>query len=135
MGSERSHSVHDLLNRYKALYKVLRRRNKHSIIMFSSILPVVDKFDQFFTLVQGINFALEKWCEKSGGTRVFMASHVQFLQKGRPKHESFTRADGLHPIGVGTDDLQSFFQQVLTPEYVYEQTQSKRVKHLAALPY
>ncbi len=32
-------------------------------------------------------------------------------------------------------DLQSFFQQFLTQEYVYKQTQSKRVKRLAALPY
>ncbi len=122
------HTIHDLLNRYKALYKVLRRRNKSAIIMFSSILPYADKFDQFFPLICSINFALEKWCAKSGGTRLFMASHAQFLRKGKPKHELFARVDGLHPNGVGTDDLQSFFQHVLTSEYVYEQTQSKRVK-------
>ncbi len=36
---------------------------------------------------------------------------------------------------VGTDNVQSFFQQVLIPEYVHEQEESKRVKRLAALPY
>ncbi len=64
-----------------------------------------------------------------------MAFHAQFLHKGKRKHESSARADGLHPNGVGTDDLQSFCQLVLTPEYVYKQNQSKRVKRLAALPY
>ncbi len=101
-----AHTVHDLLNRYKALYKVLRRRNKSAIIMYSSILAYADKFNQFFPLIQGINFALEKWCVKSGRTRVFVASHAQFLHKGKPKHESFARADSLHPNRVGTDDLQ-----------------------------
>ncbi len=94
-----AHTVHDLLNRYKALYKVLRHRNKSAIIIFSSILPCADKFDQFFPLIRGINFALEKWCAKSGETRVSMASHAQFLRKGKPKHESFARADGSTTMG------------------------------------
>ncbi len=31
-------------------------------------------------------------------------------RKGKPKHELFAKEDGLHPNGVGTNDLQSFFQ-------------------------
>ncbi len=43
--------------------------------------------------------------------------------------------DGLHRNGMGTDDLQGFYQQLLTPEYVLEQVMSKRVTRLAVLPY
>jgi len=79
------YTVHDLLYRYKALHKVLRRRNKHAIIMFSAILPRADSFDLYFPLIRGANFALEKWCAKSGGRRVFVPSHVQFLRGGEAK--------------------------------------------------
>ncbi len=130
------YTVQEFIIMYKALHRVLRRWNKLAIIMFSSILPQADNFDFYFPLIRGIiNFALEKWCAQSGGRRVFVPSHSQFLRGDRPKTECFARAEGLHPNGVGTDDLQGFFQQVLTPEYVLEQVMSKRVTRLADLPY
>ncbi len=55
-------TVHDIMARYHALNKVICKRNRHAIILFSSILPRADNFDLYFPLIFGLNFALEKWC-------------------------------------------------------------------------
>ncbi len=131
------YTVQDFMIMYRALHKVLRCWNRHAIIMFSSIVPWEAIFDFYFPLIRGINFALEKWCAQSAqssGRRVFVPSHSKF-RKGVGLKQCFARADGLHPNSVGTDDLQGFYQQVLTPEHVLEQVMFKRVTRLAALPY
>ncbi len=67
------------------LYKVMRRRNNYAIIMFSAILPYADKFDKKNSTGPRYQFHPEKNGARSqGGTRLFMASHVQFLRRGRP---------------------------------------------------
>ena len=64
-----------------------------------------------------------------------MSSYKQFIKKGGPRQAAYATADGLHLNGFGTDVLEQFFQQVMTPQYVQEQVNSKRVQRLAALPY
>ncbi len=52
-------TVHDLMARYHTLNKVIRKRTRHAIISFSSILPRADKFYIYFPLIFELNFALE----------------------------------------------------------------------------
>ncbi len=121
--------------RYHTLHKVICKRNRHAIILFSSILPRPDNFYLYFPLIFGLNFALKKWCAQSAGTCVFVSSHKEFIKHGRPKREQYSTTDGLHPNGVGTGVLESFIRQALSPQFILENISSKRVACLVQLPY
>ncbi len=53
-------TVHDIMHKYEALCKVIRRYNRHANLIFSAILPHAHKSNLFFPLIFGLNFALEK---------------------------------------------------------------------------
>ena len=109
--SRRARSVtpQQVLRKYKVLREVIRRLNSRVPILFSSILPRLKQFMKFKPYVLGLNFALEKWCAKSGGSCVFIPSYRSFLAGGEPREELFAK-DGLHLNGAGVDRLEACFQ-------------------------
>ena len=125
--------LQDVLDRYVALNTMIRRRNKHAVLLFSAVLPRLNDFGIYAPLAYGLNFALSKWCAKSGGRRVFVDSAKLFMLNGRPRATAFSQSDGLHLNGFGTDLLEGCYQQVMTYQYIKEQNESKRVKMLASL--
>lgn len=127
-------TVQQILARYMAVHNTIRRRNKHAIILVSSILPRVDDFETYAPLINGLNFALQKWCSKSGGSRIYVPTHKVFMEHGKPRRELFAQ-DGVHPNGVGTDVLENFLQQAFSPQYLVQQLESVRTKMLASLSY
>ena len=92
----------ELLRCFSTLRSVIRRRNSRAVIMFSSVLPRLRKFEVYKPYATGLNFCLEKWCAKSGGACVYIPSYKNFLKGGRPRCELFAR-DGLHLNGAGVD--------------------------------
>ena len=91
----------------------------------------------------GLNFAIEKWCAKSGGTCIFIPSFHSFLsrthpvpaQRGEPNSALFSDSDGLHPDGAGVDVLESIFQQAFSTGYLLTRIRADRTQLLKALPY
>ncbi len=71
----------------------------------------------------------------SQGRRIFIATHEAFLRAGQSKWERFSRSDNIHPNGPDTEILEEFQQQAMSPQYLLEQLNSKRVKRLAELRY
>ena len=100
--SRRARSVtpQQALRKYKVLRYVIWRRNSRALILFSSILPRLKQFRKFKPYVLGLNFTLEKWCVKSGGSCVFIPLYRSFLAGGEPWEELFAK-DGLHLNGAG----------------------------------
>ena len=129
-------TVHDILRRFKCLREIIRRRNTYATLLFSAILPRDSRqFHLYSSYLYGVNFALEKWCAKSGGSCVFLDTCKLFVDNGSPRDELFARSDGLHPNGMGDDRLQAFYSQALSTAYIIEKVKSKRVKRLRSLPY
>jgi len=128
-------TVHDILRRYKTLREIIRRRNSWAILFFSSVLPRYEQFDHYYPYVYGVNFALEKWCSKSGGSCIFVDSKDVFLANGKPRKELYASKDGLHPNGGGDDRLQQIFRQAFSTSYMVDNVRSKRTRKLANLQY
>ena len=120
-----------VLRKYKVLREVIRRRNSRALILFSSILPRLKQFMKFKPYVLELNFALEKWCAKSGGSCVFISSHRSFLVGREPREELFAK-DGLHLNGAGVDRLEACFQQTLSTEHLMVRVTAERTRKLWA---
>ena len=120
-------TVQHIMHQYQALHQVIHHRNRHATLIFLAILPRAYNFDLFFPLVFGLNLALEKWCAKSAGRQVFIHTHKLFLRGSTPKLEQYSRSDGIHPNGAGTDILEAFIQQALSPQFLLENLNSKSV--------
>ncbi len=123
-------TIHDIMARYLKLHHVIRTRNRHAIIIVSAIMPHADSFDLYFPFIFGLNFALEKWCAKSAGKRVYVASYKRFLKGGRPKLEQL-------PISAQpeTHVIDGFLQMGMSRHFILEHVGSRRVRKLALLPY
>ena len=63
----------ELLRRFSTLRSVIRRRNSRAVIIFSSVLPRLRKFETYKPYAAGLNFCLEKWCLEG---RVFTSRHI-----------------------------------------------------------
>ena len=129
-GRYRSVTIFDMLDRYKALRSSIRRRNSKAIILFSAILPRVERYELFRGYVSGLNFALEKWCAKTCGTCVFIPSFSAFIARGKPKAALFSEKDGLHLAGAGVDVLEGIFEQALSTGYLLTRINSGRTRML-----
>ena len=132
---ERYVTVFTLINRFKALRNVIRRQNKNALLLFSSVLPRVNRYHIFKPLCHGLNFALEKMCARSKGSNVFVASYKRFISFGSPREELFAENDGLHLNGAGVVELTACFQQALSTGHLMGRVGAKRRKRLAKLPY
>ena len=108
--------VQDFIRRYVVLRDMVRRRNRNALVVFSAILPRAGDFKNFFPYVYGVNFALRKWCAKSGGASIFVPTYEQFLVRGLPRYELFSNSDGLHLNGAGVERLEAYFQQVMSED-------------------
>lgn len=129
-------TIVQLLDRYKALRDLIRRRNSKAVILFSAILPRDSRlFKQYAPYIYGINFALEKLCSKSVGSCVFVDTWPFFMNGKSPRDEMFAKRDGLHLCGFGDDRLQHCWRQALSDAYISEKNSSRRVRRLASLPY
>ena len=122
------------LRKYKVLKEVIRRQNSRALILFSSILPRLNQFKKFNPYMLGLNFALEKWCVKSGGSCVFIPSYGSFLASGEPREELFAK-DRLHLNGAGIDKLEACFLQVLSTEHLMVRVTAERTRKLSELTY
>ncbi len=49
--------------------------------------------------------------------------------------EQFSKSDGLHPNGSGTDISEGFLQQGMSLLFILQQLYIKRVDKLSLLPY
>ena len=127
-------SLPEFMRRYQVLRDCIRRRNSSAVIIFSSILPREDRYEEFLPYTYGINFALEKWCAKSKGATIFTPTYEQFLKNGLPRKELYAR-DGLHLSGGGVDRLEASFQQAMSTPYLEKRISARRTRKLAALPY
>ena len=128
-------TVITIMDRFRALRSVIRRVNSGALLLFSSILPRREKYQLFRPLIQGLNFALEKFCAKSKGTNIFIPSFRCFLSHGEPRPEYFSDSDGLHLDGAGVVKLQGVFQQALSSGYLRVRVKCERAKMLAAIKY
>ena len=115
----------ELLRHFSTLRSVIRRRNSRAVIIFSSVLPRLRKFETYKPYAAGLNFCLEKWCAKSGGACVYIPSYRNFLKGGRPRSELFAK-DGLHLNGAGVDCLES-------TAYLVDRVTAGRTRRLAKL--
>lgn len=134
-GEIRNATVHDVTRRFKSLRDVIRKRNTRALIIFSSILPRVERNEIFKPYVRGVNFALEKWCSKSQGATIFNPTNAAFLDQGKPRAELYSVSDGLHLNGAGVDRLESAISQALSTPYLLERVRSKRARQLSAIKY
>ncbi len=125
---------YQVLELYQALRANIRRRNSSAIILISSIIPRLDNYACYDPLVRGINFCIEKWCAKSGGTTIFVPSWKWFVSRGMPIQAYYAK-DGLHPNGAGNGALQAGIQQALVTTTMIERATSRRAMRLAGLPY
>ncbi len=112
-------TVHDVIRRYRTLREIIRRHNSRAILLFSSILPCYQQFDVFYPYIYRVNFGLEKWCAKSGGSFIFIDSKDAFLTYGKPRAELYATKDGLHPNGGGDDRLQQIFSHAGILHHLY----------------
>ncbi len=92
-------TVHDIKHKYEALRKVIPHSNRHATLIFSAILPHAHQFNLFFPLIFGLNFALEKWCAKFVGKRIFIHTHKLFLRRDKPKSEQFSNRRAYTQMG------------------------------------
>lgn len=127
-------SLMEMLRRFRTLRSMIRRRNSSAVLLMSAILPRLDNLAVFKPLIQGLNFALEKLCAKSGGACIYVPSGKSFLANGQPRAELFAR-DGLHLNGAGVDRLEACFQQALSTGFIEERLSNTRVLKLASIAY
>ncbi len=107
-------TVHDIIRRYRTLREIIRRRNSRVFLLFFSILPRHQQFNVFYPYIYRVNFALEKWCAKSGGSCIFIDSKDAFLANDKPRAELYATKDGLHPQwGQGRSVTTNFLSGVL----------------------
>lgn len=134
-GKHRDTTVFDLIDRYHLLRDTIRRRNSKAVLIFSAILPILNRYKLFRGYIRGLNFALEKWCAKSRGVRVFIPSFNAFIARGRPKAALYAESDGLHLSGAGVDLLESILQQALSTGYLLTRVRSDKVRELKCVRY
>ena len=134
-GESRYVTLFGILNRFRALRNVIRRKNKNALLLFSSVLPRFSRYDTFKPLAHGLNFALEKLCAKSNGSNIFVPSYRRFLSHGSPRDELFSERDGLHLNGAGVVELSACFQQALSTRHLMGRVGLKRRKKLSKLSY
>ena len=67
-GSARAKTPQQLLRKYKVLRDVIRRWKSRALILFSSILLMLKQYSRFKPYMLGLNFTLEEWCARSGGS-------------------------------------------------------------------
>ena len=128
-------TVHEITRRFRSLRDVIRKRNSRALIIFSSILPRLERYELFKPYVRGVNFALEKWCAKSQGATVFNPTYTAFLDRGKPRAELYSVSDGLHLNGAGVDRLEAAISQALSTGYLLERVRSRRARTLSTVSY
>ena len=117
----------------RILLLTIRRFNPNALVIFSSILPRIKGNRIMKPFVQGMNFAIEKWCAKSGGQCVFLPSFRWFLHEGKPVEDYFSRKDGLHLDGQGIVRLADCFVQGFSTGYLMSRLRKKRTERLARM--
>ena len=125
-------TVHEITH---SLRDVIRKKNSRALIIFSSILPCLERYELFKPYVRGVNFALEKWCAKSQGATVFNPTYTAFLDRGKPRAELYSVSDGLHLNGAGVDRLAAAISQALSTGYLLERVRSRRARTLSTVSY
>ncbi len=116
------------MDRYHALHESVHLLNCRAIILVSSNLPHADDYQTFFSLTFGLNF-----CHREDA--FLLQPTKSFSGQDNPKRERFSRSNNIHPNGPCTEILEKFLQQAMSPQYLLEQLNSRRVKLLAELPY
>ena len=127
-------TAQDVLRRFKRLRDSIRRRNSRALLIFASLLPRYSRFKEFLPYVYGLNFAIEKWCAKSGPGTIYLPTYRAFLNAGKPMKELYA-ADGLHLNGAGVDRLEAVIQQALSSRFLADQIAGKRRTKLTSLTY
>ena len=128
----RADTIFQVMDRFKALRDAIRRRNSSALLLVSSILPRRSRYYVFRPYIQGLNFALEKWCAKSKHT-VFIPSYQSFLSQGQPIAALYSERDGLHLSKSGVEKLEACFQQAFSTGYLLTRVTANRVGKLASL--
>ena len=131
-------TIFDIMERYTALRNSIRRRNKCAVIMFTSILPRAFKTKLMRSYITGVNFALEKFCARSDGTRVYIPAYKAFMskfEKDQPNKALFSENDGLHLEGPGVDKLEAIMQQAFSTEYLIDRVSCGQTLRLRDLSY
>ena len=126
-------TIFDMKDRYEVLRNSIRRRNSAAVLLFSAILPRVNRYQLFKGYIRGINFAVEKLCAKSRGACIFIPSFNVFMLRGKPREALFSDSDGLHLTGGGVDVLESCFQQALSTGYLLDRVRAGRTHILKVL--
>ena len=134
-GRSKTVTIFDILHRYKTLFRTIKSLNSNALVLFSSILPRTQGNVVMRPFAQGLNFALEKWCAKSLGIRVFLPSFRWFLEDGQPVEDMFSDSDGIHLRGAGVVQLTSCFVQGLSTGNLLNSLRKKRTRKLATLVY
>lgn len=132
-GEHRVTTIFDMMGRYVALRNSIRRRNSRAILLFSSVLPRVNRYKLFRAYISGLNFAIEKWCAKTSGTCIYIPCFNSFISHGKPKSALFSGKDGLHLDGGGVDVLEGLFQQALSSGYLRVRLNTERTRKLKSL--
>ena len=128
-------TVHEITRRFRSLRDVIRKRNSRALVIFSSILPRLERYELFKPYVRGVNFPLEKWCAKSQGTTVFNPTYTAFLDRSKPRAELYSVSDGLHLNGAGVDRFEAAISQALSTGYLLERVRSRRARTLSTISY
>ena len=134
-GEHRTMTIFRIMDSFHSLRDTIRRRNSSAMLLFSSILPRRNRYKLFRPYIQGLNFALEKFCAKSRGANVFIPSYNCFLLNGEPRHSLFSDSDGLHLKGAGVVKLQGCFQQAFSSGYLRVRVLCKQTRDMAAIKY
>ena len=131
---QRTVTIFDVMDRYVALRHSIRRRNSQAVLIFASVLPRVNRFHLFRPYISGLNFALEKWCAKTGGTCIYAPMYDPFLNtRGSPNAALFSDSDGLHVDGTGVDVVEGCFGQAFSTGHLLTRLRAKHTKMLRML--
>ena len=136
-GRSRRPSIFDMMDRFLSLRNSIRRRNSQAVLLFSAVLPRVNRYKLFKAFIRGLNFAVEKMCAKSQGACIFIPCFDAFLSEftGLPNTALFSERDGLHLDGAGVDKLEGIFQQALSTGYLFVRVRAERTRILQAYRY
>ena len=135
--SDRRITIFDLMDRYVTLRNSIRMRNQSAVLLFSSILPRVNRWKLFKPFIRGVNFALRKLCAKTHGACIYIPLYDSFVfpKTELPRSALFRDRDGLHLVGGGLDKFESLLRQAFSNGYLLDQVNSGETRVLANLKY
>ncbi len=120
-------SVQDVRNTFTTLMDCVRDKNREGKMLWSSILPRVEEFEQTHSVIEQINDHIQQQCCRRKGF-IYVQSYKYFIDKRSklPVRTYFGVVDWLHPNAAGVFRLKKCFQQALSDKNLATECHWKR---------